>query len=136
MNVFLFTLNKNINSIIHNSLLHTSELLCVCAHVCVHVCVCTCVPVAQLCLTHCNPWTVAHQAPLSMEYSRQEHWSGLPFLSTGDLFPRTEPTSLVFPTLAGRLFFTKRVAWETLKVINSWYPYKTVDEFLKPSTKF
>ena len=31
-------------------------------------------------------WTVAHQAPLSMEFSRQEHWSGLPFPSPGD-FP-------------------------------------------------
>ena len=27
-----------------------------------------------------NPWTVAHQAPPSMEFSRQEYWSGLPFL--------------------------------------------------------
>ena len=32
-----------------------------------------------------TPWTVAHQAPLSMGFSRQEHWSGLPFPSLGDL---------------------------------------------------
>ena len=32
-----------------------------------------------------TPWTVAHQAPLSMEFSRQEYWSGLPFSSSGDL---------------------------------------------------
>ena len=32
-----------------------------------------------------TPWTVAHQAPLSMEFSRQECWSGLPFSSSGDL---------------------------------------------------
>ena len=32
-----------------------------------------------------TPWTVAHQAPLSMEFSRQEYWSGLPFLPPGDL---------------------------------------------------
>ena len=31
------------------------------------------------------PWTLAHQAPLSMEFSRQEYWSGLPFLSSGHL---------------------------------------------------
>ena len=31
------------------------------------------------------PWTVTHQAPLSMEFSRQEYWSGLPFPSPGDL---------------------------------------------------
>ena len=30
-------------------------------------------------------WTVAHQARLSMEFSRQEYWSGLPFPSSGDL---------------------------------------------------
>ena len=32
-----------------------------------------------------TPWTVAHQAPLSMEFSSQEYWSGLPFPSPGDL---------------------------------------------------
>ena len=34
-----------------------------------------------------TPWTVARQAPLSMGFSRQEHWSGLPFPSPGDLLP-------------------------------------------------
>ena len=43
------------------------------------------------------PWTVAYQAPLSLEFSRQEYWSGLPFPSPGDLpNPRIEPRS---PTL-------------------------------------
>ena len=32
-----------------------------------------------------TPWTIAYQAPLSMEFSRQEYWSGLPFPSPGDL---------------------------------------------------
>ena len=32
-----------------------------------------------------TPWTVAHQVPLSVEFSRQEYWSGLPFPSPGDL---------------------------------------------------
>ena len=41
--------------------------------------------VAQSCLTLCDPWTVAHQAPLSMGFSWQEYWSGLPFPSPGDL---------------------------------------------------
>ena len=40
---------------------------------------------AQLHLTLCNPWTVACQAPLSMEFSRQEYWSRLPLPSPGDL---------------------------------------------------
>ena len=40
------------------------------------------------------PWTVAHQAPLSMEFSMQEYWSGLPFPSPGDLSdPVVEPVS-------------------------------------------
>ena len=41
-----------------------------------------------------TPWTVAHQAPLSVGFSRQEYWSGLPFPSRGDLpNPRIEPGS-------------------------------------------
>ena len=41
--------------------------------------------VTQSCLTLCDPWTEARQAPLSMGFSRQEYWSGLPFPSPGDL---------------------------------------------------
>ena len=42
-----------------------------------------------------TPWTVACQAPLSMEFSKQEYWSGLPLLSPGDLpDPEIEPGSL------------------------------------------
>ena len=41
--------------------------------------------VTQSCPTPCNPWTVAHQAPLSLVFSRQEYWSGLPCPSQGDL---------------------------------------------------
>ena len=50
------------------------------------------------------PWTIAHQVPLSMEFPRQESWSGLPFPSPGDL-PESEikPAS---PALAGRFFIT------------------------------
>ena len=41
-----------------------------------------------------TPWTVAYQAPLSMGFSRQEYWSGLPFPSPGDLpDPGIEPRS-------------------------------------------
>ena len=46
---------------------------------------------AQWCLT---PWTIAHQAPLSMGFSRQEYWSGLPIPSPGNLpDPGIEPGS-------------------------------------------
>ena len=52
-------------------------------------------------------WMVACQTPLSMDFSRQEHWSGLPFTTPGDLpDPRREPTSLVSSLLAGRFFTT------------------------------
>ena len=43
-----------------------------------------------------TPWTVVHQAPLSMGFSRQEYWNGWPFPSPGDLpDPGIEPTSAV-----------------------------------------
>ena len=48
------------------------------------------------------PWTVAHQAPLSVEFSRQEHWSGLPCCPPGGLpCPGTEPVSPSCPALQG-----------------------------------
>ena len=53
-----------------------------------------------------TPWTVACQAPLSMGFSRQEHWSGLLFPSPGDLSnPSIESTSPASPVLAGRFFY-------------------------------
>ena len=61
-----------------------------------------------------TPWTVAHQAPLSMGFSRQEYWNGLPFLSPGDHSdPEMESVS---PALAGR-FFTTSATWEALSNI-------------------
>ena len=52
-------------------------------------------------------WTVTLQAPLSMGFSRQEHWSGLPCPSSADLpNPGIEPTSLMSPALAGSFFTT------------------------------
>ena len=60
--------------------------------------------VTQLCLTLCDPWTIACQAPLSMAFSRQEYWSGLPFPSPGHLpEPGIEPAS---PALAAGFFTT------------------------------
>ena len=56
-----------------------------------------------------TPWTVAHQALLFMEFSRQECWSGLPFPTPGDLADTgIEPT---FPASAGG-FFTTSITWE------------------------
>ena len=54
-----------------------------------------------------TPWTVAHQAHLSMAFSRQEYWSGLPGSPPRDLpNPGMEPTSLMSPALAGGFFTT------------------------------
>ena len=54
-----------------------------------------------------TPWTVAHQAPPSMGFSRQEYWSGLPFRSPGDLpNPGIEPAPLASPALLGGFFTT------------------------------
>ena len=57
---------------------------------------------SKLCLTLSNPWTVACQAPVSVDFSRQEYWSGLPFPSPGHL-----PNKPAFPVLAGGFFTTE-----------------------------
>ena len=52
-----------------------------------------------------TPWTVAHQTPLSMEFSRQEYWSGWPFPSPGDLpDPGIKPS---YPTLQADSLLTE-----------------------------
>ena len=61
--------------------------------------------VTQLFPTLATLWTLAYQAPLSMEFSRQEYWSVLPFHPLEDLpDPGIEPKSLVSPVLARRFF--------------------------------
>ena len=64
---------------------------------------------AQSCLVLVTLWSEASQAPLSMEFSRLEYWSGLPFPSSGELpDPQIEPVS---PALAGE-FLTNELPWE------------------------
>ena len=65
-------------------------------------------------------WTAAHQAPLSMGFSRQEYWSGLPYPPPGDLpDPRIEPTSPVSYIAGG--FFTYWATWKVrYTYTNSW----------------
>ena len=75
--------------------------------VCVRVCVCACVHSVSLVQLFVAPWTVAHKTPLSMEFSRQEHWSGLPFPPPGDLpNPGIKLSFLMCPVLAGGFFTT------------------------------
>ena len=58
------------------------------------------------------PWTVAHQASLPLEFSRQEYWSGLPFPTPGDLpNPGIKTVILASPALAGG-FFTNCITWK------------------------
>ena len=57
----------------------------------------TCVCVLSGVQLFVTPWTVAHQAPLFMEFSRQDYWSGLPFPAPGDpLNPGSNPPLLNF----------------------------------------
>ena len=71
-----------------------------------------------------TPWTVAHQAPLSMGFSRQEHWSGLPGPPSGDL-PNVSFTS---PALAGG-FFTTNATWEVQAFLNYTQFYVLLKDF-------
>ena len=71
--------------------------------------------VAPLCLTLRIPWTATHQAPLFMEFSRQEYWTGLPFPTPGNLpNPRFEPKS---PTLQADSFFFFFLVWILLFIL-------------------
>ena len=81
---------------------HGSDARNVCWRQCCRIAslewLCCCCLVAKSCLTPCNPWTVALQAPLCMGLSRQEYWSVFPFPSPGHLPHKIKPSS---PTLAG-----------------------------------
>ena len=72
------------------------------------MCMCVC---AQSLRLFAAPWTVAHQASLSMEFSRQEYWSGLPFPPPRDLpNPGIKPASLA----SADRFFTTALPGEPL----------------------
>ena len=76
-----------------------------------HECMLNCLSHVQLFAT---PWTVDHQAPLSMGFFTREYWSGLPFPPPGDLpDPGIEPVFLTSPALAGG-FFTSSTTWKAL----------------------
>ena len=69
------------------------------------MCVCICAKLFSRVQLFTTPLTVAHQASLSMGFSRREHWSGFPFPSPGDRpDPENELLSLMSPALAGRFF--------------------------------
>ena len=72
------------------------------------MCVCSVMPESFV-----TPWTVDHQAPLSMEFSMEEYQSGLPFPPPQDIFdPGIKPISPMSSALAGG-FFTNYTTWES-----------------------
>ena len=78
---------------------HMISLMLCCAVLCL---------VAQSFPTLCEPVGLACQVPLSMGFSRQQYWSGLPCLLPGNLpNPEIEPASPASPSLAGRFFTTE-----------------------------
>ena len=85
------------------------------------------------CLIQCaqpfaTPWTIAHQAPLSMGFSRQEYWSGLLSPPPRDLpDPGIKPTTLKSPALAGGFFTT----WEAQT--HDWVPIDFHNLIIKQS---
>ena len=82
------------------------------------LCVCS---VAFCVLLFTTLWTAAHQAPLSIEFSRQEYWNGLSFPFRGSLpDPWIKPASLVSPALAGEVF-TQEVTCLLSFKYNSFY---------------
>ena len=97
-----------------------------------------CVFVTQSFPTFCDPWIIACQASLSMEFSRQEYWSGLPFSSPGDLpDPGIKPESPVLqadslqsesPGKPCRVVWPGPIFLETLSVSIFWSFFFLTDQ--------
>ena len=80
-------------------------------------------------------WTVACQAPLSMGFSRQEYWSGLPWPPQGDLpHPGIKPVCLMSPALGGGFFITW-ATWEALLEHWSGLPFLSPGDLPHPGIK-
>ena len=72
------------------------EYMCVCVCVCVCVCARKRMSMLSVVSNFATPWTITHHASLSVDFSRQEYWSGLPFPPPGDLpDPGMEPATPV-----------------------------------------
>ena len=104
----IFSLIRNCQTMLqnHSTNFHSHEQ-CIRISVALHSC-CVHMHAQSLSLSQLfvTPWTLIHQPPLSMEFSRQKYWGGLPFSSPGELpNPGIKYSSLVFPALTGRLFY-------------------------------
>ena len=81
-------------------------------------------------LLFATPWTVAHQAPLSMGFFRQEYWSGLPCPPPGELpNPGIQRASLMSPELADG-FFTTSTTWEASLISQVLQPIQASESFI------
>ena len=92
-----------------------------------HTTLCVCVKSFSYVWLFTTPWTVAQQAPLSMEFPRQQYWSGFPFPSPG-VFSNTgiKPMS---PTLAGG-FFTPEMPGKPWWTHSSFFITKCIEQLL------
>ena len=80
-----------------------------------------------------TPWTVARQAPLPMDFPRHEYWSGLPFLTPGDLpNPGIEVVSLASPAVAGGFFTTAVPGKHILHLPYPIFPFIIVYFMFRP----
>ena len=79
-------------------------------------------------------WTITCQVPLSMWFSRQEYWNGLPFPPSGDLpKPGIEPASLTFPALSGRaLVMCQKSGFYSWRQPAQWLGKEAPTHFPKP----
>ena len=81
--------------------------------------------VASVVFSSVTPWTVTHQAPLSVGFSRQEYWNWLPRPPPRDLpDPGIEPGSLTSPAVVDcflSFFSTSTTSWEAPKLVNVLY---------------
>ena len=104
-------LGKEFDKAVYCYLFYLTYMQGVCVCVCMRMCVLSCFSHVQLFATL---WTIAHQTPLSMGFSRQEYWSRLPCPPLGYL-PNLgiESVSLISPALAGE-FCTTSANWEAL----------------------
>ena len=75
-----------------------------------------------------TPWTVAHQPPLSMEFSRQEYWSRLPCSSPGESSWPRDQNQISYVSWVAAGFFTTCGTWEALTTLQFPYSYHIKSE--------
>ena len=102
--------------------LQSTLCVCVCVSVCVSVCMCVCgLSSSVTSNSFVTPLTVAHQAPLFMEFSWQKYGNGLPFLPQGDLLNPGSQRGVSCISCTGRQILYHRATWEAQS--SALYPF-------------